>query len=92
MSRNFMAAVLATGVLALVISPVNARPRGGRGGGSFRGGGFREFATPKLTSGNTYAYTVRVRTPTSDETRTIRFKANDWWAVDFTKPEPKPKK
>jgi len=48
----------------------------------------REFVSPVLTPGGSYTYTVRVRTPSSDETRAIHVKANDRWSVDFTKPAP----
>jgi uncharacterized protein (TIGR03000 family) len=51
----------------------------------------REYVSPELSPGKAFAYTVRVVTPNSDETRTIRVKANDKWSVDFTKPAPRPK-
>jgi uncharacterized protein (TIGR03000 family) len=54
----------------------------------------REFVSPVLTPGKEFTYTFRVRYLADngqlmDESRTVRVKANDWWSVDFTKPEPK---
>lgn len=53
----------------------------------------REFASPPLKPNKKYLYAVRVVSTeangkVNDETRQIHFRANDWFAVDFTKPEP----
>lgn len=53
----------------------------------------RHYNTPKLTPGVSYNYQVRVRYvdvhgDIVEETRDLRFKANDWFRVDFTRLPP----
>ncbi len=53
----------------------------------------REFATPPLTPGKGYTYTISVRYTGPDgrpvnDTRDINFRANDWFTIDFTRPAP----
>jgi uncharacterized protein (TIGR03000 family) len=53
----------------------------------------REFASPPLTPGKTYTYQVTVRYRDAagklvNDRRAIQVRANDWFSVDFTKPEP----
>jgi uncharacterized protein (TIGR03000 family) len=50
----------------------------------------RHYNTPKLTPGNTYKYRVRVRYVNAhgdivEDTRDIRFRADDWFRIDFTR-------
>lgn len=53
----------------------------------------REFVTPQLTPGERYVYTFTVRYTNSrgnvmDDSRDIRFVADDWFSIDFTRPAP----
>jgi uncharacterized protein (TIGR03000 family) len=55
----------------------------------------REFVSPVLTPGKRYVYNVTVRYTDAkgkqvEDTRDIRFQANDWFAIDFTRPAPAP--
>jgi uncharacterized protein (TIGR03000 family) len=55
----------------------------------------REFVTPQLTPGSRYVYTFTVRHANSrgnvvDDSRDIRFGADDWFSIDFTRPAPLP--
>jgi uncharacterized protein (TIGR03000 family) len=55
----------------------------------------REFITPVLSQGNKYSYRITVRYPDGsgkavEDTRDIRFQANDWFSIDFTRPAPTP--
>jgi uncharacterized protein (TIGR03000 family) len=56
-------------------------------------GSVREFMTPALTPGSRYSYKVTVRYSDAqgkvvEDARDIRFQANDWFAIDFTRPPP----
>jgi uncharacterized protein (TIGR03000 family) len=56
-------------------------------------GSTREFVTPQLAPGSRYAYKITVRTRDAkgqvvDDTRDIRFQADDWFGIDFTRPAP----
>ena len=58
-------------------------------------GTVREFVSPTLKAGTTYSYRITVRYPDAtgkavEDTRDIRFTANDWFAIDFTRPPPAP--
>jgi uncharacterized protein (TIGR03000 family) len=53
----------------------------------------REFVTPTLTQGSKYSYKFTVRYSDAngkivEDSRDIRFQANDWFAIDFTRPAP----
>jgi uncharacterized protein (TIGR03000 family) len=53
----------------------------------------REFVTPQLNPGTRYVYEITVRYSDSrgnvvDDTRDIRFGADDWFSIDFTRPAP----
>jgi uncharacterized protein (TIGR03000 family) len=53
----------------------------------------REFVTPQLPTGSRYSYQITVRYTDKngkavEDTRDIRFQANDWFAIDFTRPAP----
>jgi uncharacterized protein (TIGR03000 family) len=53
----------------------------------------REFVTPQLAPGSRYAYKITVRSVNAkgqvvDDTRDIRFQADDWFGIDFTRPTP----
>jgi uncharacterized protein (TIGR03000 family) len=55
----------------------------------------REFTTPQLSPGSRYVYKITVRTMDAkgqvvDDTRDIRFQADDWFRRDFTQPAPAP--
>lgn len=54
-------------------------------------GPMREFISPKLTVGKRYAYDIKARWQengkTVEQTRTAHVQANNWQAIDFTKPE-----
>jgi uncharacterized protein (TIGR03000 family) len=55
----------------------------------------REFVSPPLSQGSRYTYKVTVRHmdangKTVDDVRDIRFQANDWFSIDFTRPAPGP--
>jgi uncharacterized protein (TIGR03000 family) len=55
----------------------------------------REFVTPQLAPGSRYVYKITVRTRDAkgqvvDDTRDIRFQADDWFGIDFTRPAPPP--
>jgi uncharacterized protein (TIGR03000 family) len=55
----------------------------------------REFTTPQLSPGSRYVYKITVRTMDAkgqvvDDTRDIRFQADDWFRIDFTQPAPSP--
>ncbi len=54
-------------------------------------GAIREFVTPPLPPGENLLYTIVVRTPTAggkttEESQTVRVRANDRFRVDFTAP------
>jgi uncharacterized protein (TIGR03000 family) len=56
-------------------------------------GSVRDFVTTTLTPGARYKYQISVRYTNAqgkavDDTRDIRFQANDWFVVDFTQPPP----
>jgi uncharacterized protein (TIGR03000 family) len=56
-------------------------------------GAMREIVTPKLKPGLRYTYRISVRYPDAsgkiiDDTREIRFQADDWFTIDFTRPAP----
>jgi uncharacterized protein (TIGR03000 family) len=56
-------------------------------------GAQREVVTPALQSGQRYSYKISVRYSDPqgkpvDDTREIRFQANDWFVIDFTRPAP----
>jgi uncharacterized protein (TIGR03000 family) len=56
-------------------------------------GAMREIVTPKLQPGTRYTYRISVRYADAsgkvvDETRAIRFQADDWFTIDFTRPAP----
>jgi uncharacterized protein (TIGR03000 family) len=56
-------------------------------------GATREFVSPALTPGTQYQYKITVRYTDAkgkvvDDTREIRFRANDWFSVDFNRPPP----
>ena len=58
-------------------------------------GKVREFVSPPLKTGTQYSYRITVRYTNADgkpvdDTRDIRFTANDWFAIDFTRPPPAP--
>jgi uncharacterized protein (TIGR03000 family) len=58
-------------------------------------GAVREVLTPKLNAGSRYTYRISVRYTDAtgkavDDTRDIHFHANDWFAIDFTRPAPPP--
>jgi uncharacterized protein (TIGR03000 family) len=58
-------------------------------------GAAREFVTPVLTPGAHYTYKVTVRYTDAkgkvvNDTRDIRFQADDWFSIDFTRPAPLP--
>jgi uncharacterized protein (TIGR03000 family) len=53
----------------------------------------REFVSPVLAPGTRYVYKITVRYTDAngkqvEDTRDIRFQANDWFSVDFTRPAP----
>jgi uncharacterized protein (TIGR03000 family) len=53
----------------------------------------REIVSPPVTPGTRYSYKISVRytDPSGkavDDTREIRFQANDWFSIDFTRPAP----
>lgn len=53
----------------------------------------REFTSPPLTPGKQYTYRISVRYTGPDgkqvnDTRDIRVRPNDWFAIDFTRPAP----
>ena len=53
----------------------------------------RDFATGTLTPGSRYSYKIAVRNTDAqgkvvEEARDIRFRANDWFSIDFTRPQP----
>jgi len=53
----------------------------------------REFVSPALTPGSRYVYKVTVRYTDAngkvvEDPRDIRFQANDWFTIDFTRPAP----
>lgn len=53
----------------------------------------REFVSPTLNPGQSYTYTIEVRYTGSDgkpvvDKREIHVGANDWFQIDFTRPEP----
>ncbi len=53
----------------------------------------REFVSPAVTPGSRYVYKVTVRYTDAkgkviEDTRDIRFQANDWFSIDFTRPAP----
>jgi uncharacterized protein (TIGR03000 family) len=56
-------------------------------------GKVREFTSPTLTPGSNYTYKISVRyidakgQPVND-TRNIHVRPNDWFSIDFTRPEP----
>jgi uncharacterized protein (TIGR03000 family) len=55
----------------------------------------REFVTPSLKPGSQYSYKITVRYTdatgkTVEDARDIRFQANDWFSIDFTRPPPTP--
>jgi uncharacterized protein (TIGR03000 family) len=55
----------------------------------------REIVTPTLKPGTRYTYRISVRYAdasgkVADDTREIRFQADDWFAIDFTRPAPPP--
>jgi len=65
------------------------------GTGTTQSGTTREFVTPALTPGARYVYKITVRYTDAkgkvvDDTRDIRFQANDWFGIDFTRPPPGP--
>lgn len=56
-------------------------------------GSVREFVTPALAPGSRYSYKVAVRYTDAqgkavEDVRDIRFRANDWFSIDFTRPQP----
>jgi uncharacterized protein (TIGR03000 family) len=56
-------------------------------------GRMREFVSPTLAPGQSYTYTIEVRYTNTDgkpvaDKREIHVGANDWFTVDFTRPEP----
>jgi uncharacterized protein (TIGR03000 family) len=56
-------------------------------------GSTREFVTPQLNPGSKYVYKVTVRSQDAagkvrEDTRDIRFQADDWFSIDFTRPPP----
>jgi len=56
-------------------------------------GSVRDFATAALTPGSRYSYKVTVRYTNAqgklvEDARDIRFQANDWFSIDFTRPPP----
>jgi uncharacterized protein (TIGR03000 family) len=56
-------------------------------------GSVREFVTPALAPGSRYSYKIAVQyTDAQDkvveDARDIRFRANDWFSIDFTRPQP----
>jgi uncharacterized protein (TIGR03000 family) len=58
-------------------------------------GPVREIVTPALQAGTRYTYKFSVRYTNAqgkavDDTREIHFQANDWFAIDFTRPAPPP--
>jgi uncharacterized protein (TIGR03000 family) len=58
-------------------------------------GQVREIITPRLQVGTRYTYKISVRYANGqgqmvDDTREIRFQANDWFAINFTRPTPPP--
>jgi uncharacterized protein (TIGR03000 family) len=58
-------------------------------------GSAREYVTPQLTPGSRYVYKITVRSKDAtgkvvEDTRDIRFQADDWFSVDFTRPPPGP--
>ena len=58
-------------------------------------GAVREFVSPTLAPGSLYSYKITIRSTDAqgkavEDTRDIRFRANDWFSVDFTRPPPVP--
>jgi uncharacterized protein (TIGR03000 family) len=56
-------------------------------------GAMREIVTPPLKAGTRYTYRISVRHSDAsgksvDDTREIRFQADDWFAIDFTRAAP----
>jgi uncharacterized protein (TIGR03000 family) len=55
-------------------------------------GRLREFVSPTLAPGQTYTYTIEVRSTAAGkpvvDRREIHVGANDWFMVDFTRPAP----
>jgi uncharacterized protein (TIGR03000 family) len=56
-------------------------------------GRVREFVSPTLTPGQSYTYVIEVRSTGADgkpvvDRREIHVGANDWFMVDFTRPQP----
>jgi uncharacterized protein (TIGR03000 family) len=56
-------------------------------------GATREFTSPALSPGTTYHYKITVRYSDAkgkvvEDTRDIRFRANDWYRIDFNRPPP----
>lgn len=58
-------------------------------------GKVREIVSPTLQPATRYTYRISVRYSDGkgqpvDDTREIRFQANDWFTIDFTRPAPPP--
>jgi uncharacterized protein (TIGR03000 family) len=56
-------------------------------------GSVREFVTPALAPGSRYSYKIAVRYTDAqgkavEDARDISFRANDWFSIDFTRPQP----
>jgi uncharacterized protein (TIGR03000 family) len=63
------------------------------GAKSTQTGAVREFVSPALTPDSRYSYKITVRYTNAqgkevEDTRQIRFQANDWFSIDFTRPAP----
>jgi uncharacterized protein (TIGR03000 family) len=61
-----------------------------------REGRVREFVSPPLSPGQGYNYPIVVRYTDAagkavEDKRVIHVRANDWFSIDFTRPEPKGK-
>jgi len=63
------------------------------GGRTSQTGTVREYVSPAMTPGQTYTYHITVRYRGADgklveDRRDVRVRANDWFAIDFTRPAP----
>lgn len=63
------------------------------GGRTTQTGTNREFVSPQLPAGKLFDYTITVRSTDAEgnvktDKRVIHVRANDWYRIDFTRPEP----